>query len=168
MKPLLAGGAGEPGEPLGEVRAGFGLAYREACHDFTHGQQRSDGGRVFGQHGVGELVDFPALDLAVLELAEAVLELLEVADDLPVRDRVVQRREELQQVAQLLGPLTQVMKGFGSRGGGDRAALRGDPPVRATGGGQGQGGRGGTTPPGKRSPPTWLPRRRGAKPRLPA
>ena len=54
-----------------------------------------------------------ALDLAVLELAEAVLELLEVAHHLAVRDRVVQRREELQQVAQLLGALAQVMQGFG-------------------------------------------------------
>ena len=58
-----------------------------------------------------------ALHLAVLELAEAVLQLLEVADHLAVRDRVVQRREELQQVAQLLGALAQVVQGFGGESG---------------------------------------------------
>jgi hypothetical protein len=55
-------------------------------------------------------VNLLALDLAVLELAEAILELLEVADDLLVRGRVVQRREELQQVTQLLGAFAQVMQ----------------------------------------------------------
>ena len=58
--------------------------------------------------------------------------------DLPVRHRVVQRREELQQVAQLLGALAQVMQGFRGRVRGDRGAVRDDPPERAAGRGQGQ------------------------------
>ena len=90
---LLARGAGEPGEPLGELRAGFGLAACEVCGDFTHGQQRSGRGGVLGEHRVGQYVNLLALDLAVLELAEAILELLEVADDLLIRDRIVQREE---------------------------------------------------------------------------
>src|SRR5262249_35737436 len=55
--------------------------------------------------------------------------------------------EELQQVAQLLGALAQVMQGFWGRVRGDRAALRGDPPVRLAGSGAGQHSRGGTPPP---------------------
>ena len=69
---------------------------REVGGDFAHGQQRSGGGGALGQHRVGQRPDLLALDLAVLELAQAVLQLLEVADDLPVRGRVVQRRKELQ------------------------------------------------------------------------
>jgi hypothetical protein len=74
--------------PAGPVNlANLGLADREVCGDFTHGQQRSGGGGASGQHRVGQRLNLPALDLAVLELAEAILELLEVADDVLVRGR---------------------------------------------------------------------------------
>jgi hypothetical protein len=95
-----------------ELIAGLGLAACQLCGDFTHGQQRSGRSGPLGQHRVGQRLDLVALHLAVLEVAEAVLELLEVADDLAVRDRVVQRGEELQQVAQFLGALAQVVQGF--------------------------------------------------------
>src|SRR5260370_41907645 len=131
---LLAARPGEPGEPLGERGAGLGLADRERRGDFAHGQRRSRGGRALRQHRVGQHVNFLALDLAVLELAEVVLELLQVTEDLPVRDRVVQRREELQQVAQLLAAFAQVVQRLWGRGRRDRAALRGYPPERAPGG----------------------------------
>ena len=64
--------------------------------------------------------------MVVLELPQAVLQLLEVADDLAVGDRVVQRREELQHVAQFLGALAQVVQGFRRRVSGDRGAVRGE------------------------------------------
>ena len=113
LRAFLARRAREPGEPDGELLPGLRLAARQLGGDFPHGQQRSRRGGPFGQHRFGQRADLAALDLAVLEVTEAVLQLLEVADDLAVRDRVVQRGEELQQVAQLLGALAQVVQGFG-------------------------------------------------------
>ena len=55
----------------------------------------------------------------------------------------MQGREELQQVAQLLGAFTQVVQGFGGRVRGDRGAVRHDPAERAPGRAQGQLRRGG-------------------------
>jgi len=63
------------------------LADREVGGEFAHGQQRRGGRRMLGQHRVGQGTDLLALDLAVLELAEAVLQLLEVADNLLVGHR---------------------------------------------------------------------------------
>ena len=57
----------------------------------------------------------------------------------------MQRREELQQVAQLLGTFTQVVQRLGGRVRGDRGAVRHDPAERAPGRAQGQLGRRGRT-----------------------
>ena len=56
---------------------GLGLAERELGGDFAHGQQRSGRGGALGQHRVGQHPDLLALHLAVLELAQAVLQPLQ-------------------------------------------------------------------------------------------
>ena len=58
---------------------------------------------------------FLLLNLPILELAEAVLQALQVLDRALVRLRLEQRREELQQVAQLLAALAQVVQPLGGR-----------------------------------------------------
>ena len=80
----------------------------------------------------GERPQLVHLHLGVLELAQAVLQRLQLPDRLPVRARVVQRTEDLQHVAQLLAALAQVVQGLrgGRRGDGGavgehpRCALR--------------------------------------------
>ncbi len=60
-----------------------------------------------GEHLRRESADRLSLHLTILELAEAILQALQVLDHSPVGGRLVQRAEELQQVAQLLAPLAQ-------------------------------------------------------------
>ena len=69
-----------------------------------------------GHHVGGECVDRLALRLAVLERPEHVLQRLQLLDGAAGVARVQQRGEGLQQVAQLLGPLAQVVQVLGRRG----------------------------------------------------
>ena len=70
----------------------------------------SAGRAAIGQHLRGEGADLGPLHLGVLELAEAVLQRLELPDGLPSLRRVVQGPEHLHKVAQFLAALAQVMQ----------------------------------------------------------
>ena len=78
----------------------------------------------------GERAQLVLLHLGVLELAQAVLQRLQLLDRLPVLARVVQGAEDLQQVAQLLAALAQVVQGLGGGRRGDGAAVGEHPAVR--------------------------------------
>src|SRR5215510_6494417 len=101
---MLAGGAGEVREPAGE------LAARDLAGELAHGEQGGGGDVLFGHHLRGEHPYLMLLYLAVLVFTETVLQALEIPYGLVVNCRIIQRGEELQQVAQLLASLTQVMQ----------------------------------------------------------
>ena len=65
---------------------------------------------VVGEHLRGELLDRMLLHLSVLELTQAVLQLLEVVDERALRRGIVQCREYLQRVTQFLAPLAKAVQ----------------------------------------------------------
>ena len=95
------------------MQLGGQLAHRQQRDGQLRGRRRH-GGPPPGsrraaprEHLRREPADRLSLHLTILELAEAVLQALEVLDRAPVGGRVVQRAEELQQVAKFLAPLAQ-------------------------------------------------------------
>src|ERR1022692_4064054 len=90
-----AGWPGEVREPPGELPAGLPLADGEPGRDLAHRQQRGGRRGPLVHHLGGERPDLAVLHLGVLELAEAVLQRLQLPDRLPVLARVVQRAEDL-------------------------------------------------------------------------
>jgi hypothetical protein len=126
-------GPGERHEPPLEVGPGAGLALCQPGRDFAHGQQGHGRRLPHGLHRRGQRPDFGDLHLVVLEVPEAVLQLLQVRQHQRVRVAVVQRREELQRVPQLLAAFSQVMEGLVRRVLGDRRTPLGDLGERATG-----------------------------------
>ena len=87
---MLAGRAGEITEPPGELVPGLELAQPELAGQLTHGQQRGDGRVPVRDHLAGELAQLLLLNLPVLELAQAVLQALQVLDRALVRLRLEQ------------------------------------------------------------------------------
>ena len=113
---------GERGEPPGEICPRRVLANHESRRYLTHREQRHRGRLACRQHRRRQRPDLPDLNVRVLEFPEAVLQPLELPDDLGLRRPVVKRGEELQRVPQLLAALAQVMQGLGGRVGGDLRA----------------------------------------------
>src|SRR5215469_10356861 len=109
---MLAGGAGEVGEPAGELAAGPALAARDLARELAHGEQGGGGNVPLRHHLCGEHPYLMLLYLAVLVFTETVLQALEIPYCLVMNCRIMQRGEELQQVAQLLASLAQVMQGL--------------------------------------------------------
>ena len=124
---LLVGG-GEGAETVREGVAGLALLGVEPVHEDAQGQQ---GSRPAGglRQLAGEAPQVGGLHLTVLVDAEHVLQLLQRPhhglDDAPRP----QPAEQLQQVAQLLAPLAQLVQVPGRAGGVDRGTHRQHPPV---------------------------------------
>src|SRR5438046_5433654 len=110
---MLAGGAGEVREPVRELAAGPALTARDLAGELTHGEQGGGGNVPFRHHLCGEHPYLMLMHLAVLVFTETVLQAVEVTYGLLVNCRVMQRGEELQQVAQLLASLAQVVPALG-------------------------------------------------------
>src|SRR5262245_28628225 len=107
---MLAGGAREVREPGRELAAGAALTARDSAGELTHGEQGGGGHVAFRHHLRGEHPYLMLLHLAILVFTETVLQALEIPYGLLVNCRIMQRGEELQQVAQLLASLAQVMQ----------------------------------------------------------
>ena len=76
-----------------------------------------------GVQVVGELAELRQVHLGVLVLAEVVLQRLELADERLARLGREEAAEALEQVAELLGVLAQVVEALRRRGRGDGAAV---------------------------------------------
>src|SRR5215472_14997320 len=113
MKPRLCGAAGEVGKPRGELAACLPLPPPDLSRKVPHGEQRR-GWDIVGGHHVGrDYLDLLLLHLAVLEGAQDILEGFELTYRLPLGCRVMQGREELQGIAQLLAPFAEVVEVLG-------------------------------------------------------
>ena len=125
---LRCAGLPQPGHPAlprpprellehgSELRARRVLVHLQPGRDLPHGEDRPGGGTLAGHHVGGECVDRVALRLAVLERPEHVLQRLQLLDRAASVARVQHGSEGLQQVAQFLGPLAQVVQVLGRRG----------------------------------------------------
>src|SRR2546429_7911867 len=101
--------AGELGETPCEVAAGVVRGRVELCRKLAHGKQRSRGNCVFRHHSFGKGTDRLTLNVPILDVAEAVLKLFELPDGALVDGWFVQRREELEHVAQFLAAFAHKM-----------------------------------------------------------
>ena len=103
-------GDGERLEALGELRARERLLLDEAVDEHAHRHQR----RGLG-HLRRERAQRVGLDLAVLEAAELILQALERLDERLADLGRIEAGEELEQVAQLLADLAQLVQVLGGR-----------------------------------------------------
>jgi hypothetical protein len=116
VSPVLARPPRELLELGSELRARRVLLQLQPGRDLPHGEESPGGGPLAGHQVARACVDRFALRLAVLEGPEHVLQRLQLLDGAADVARVHQRSEGLQQIAQLLGPLAQVVQVLGRRG----------------------------------------------------
>ncbi len=105
--PVTTSDARELSEPVRELGPGGALAGPELSRQLPHREQGGRGRGLPGQHRRCQGLNLRALDLTVLELAEAILQALQIGQDRCVQQRVMQGREELQHVPQLFAALAQ-------------------------------------------------------------
>ena len=117
---LAVGLAVVGGEPLDEGGPLLGAAALELVAEPAHGEQRVGVDRRPLVQVVGEVAELGQVHLGVLVLAEVVLEVLELADErLALARSGSSDAEALEQVAELLGVLAQVVQALAGRVGRD-------------------------------------------------